>query len=133
VGDAITLQGEATEVAVTLRRVLDPAPAGPTDRTLRSGARFVGLELTIRNIGEARFDESPLADAELISSRGRGDPVTLIGGPCATRFASHLSLRPGDGAEGCIVFELARGARPLELRFALDSGFAPERGSWKLG
>ena len=119
---------------MTLRRVLDPAPAAPADTPLAAGARFVGAELELRNIGDAPYSESPLADAKLITAGGaEADSVNLLGGPCGGRFALHVTLRPGARRDGCVAFEVGRGETPRTLRFALDSGFAPEVASWSLG
>jgi len=131
VGDAITVLGQDTELRVIVERVLDPAPSGP-DRPLRPGARFVGIELRLENIGEARYSASPLGDAELLTDRGPADPTTLLFGPCAKGFASHVNLAPGERRAGCLTFEVRPGAEPTKFRYALDSGFAPEVGTWKL-
>ena len=132
VGDAITVLGQETELRVRVQRVRDPVPSG-SDRPLRPGARFVGIEVRIENIGEGRYSASPLGDAELLTDRGPADPTTLLFGPCAKGFTSHVNLAPGDGRDGCLTFEARPGAELTEFRYALDSGFAPEVGTWKLG
>lgn len=133
-GAAITVKGEDTELRVRAIRVIDPVSAGPVDRPLTPRARFVGVMLELENIGDGVYSASPLADSRLITSDGRrADPVTLAGGPCSRRFASHVTLRPSATAKGCVSFEVPAGGSPVTFEFALDSGFAPEVGTWRLG
>jgi hypothetical protein len=133
IGDSITLRGQETELEVRVVRVLDPAPAGPADITLDPRARFVGVELRLRNIGAGRYSESPLAGSTLLTGGGgEAEPVNLIGGPCGGDFALHVSLAPGARRAGCVPFEVAGGKRPASFQFGLDSGFAPEVGTWRL-
>jgi hypothetical protein len=133
-GAAITVKGEDTELRVRVRRVLDPAPASAADTTLAPRARFVGIALELENIGDGIYSESPLQDSTLLTGAGTSaDPVTLLGGPCARRFSTHVTLRPGARRKGCVAFEVRQGERPATFQFALDSGFAPEVGTWALG
>jgi hypothetical protein len=133
IGDPITLRGQETELEVRVVRVLDPAPAAPADTPLDPSARFVGVELRLRNIGAGRYSESPLAGSTLLTvGGGEAEPVNLIGGPCGGDFALHVSLAPGARRAGCVPFEVASGKRPASFQFALDSGFAPEVGTWRL-
>jgi uncharacterized protein DUF4352 len=133
IGTPITLRGTVTELEVRVTRVLDPAPASPGDQTLSPRDRFVGIELALRNIGKGNYSESPLSDSKLLLADGsEADPVNLLGGPCGGRFALHVTLRPGAKADGCVPFEARQGRRPSRFQFALESGFAPEVGTWRL-
>jgi hypothetical protein len=133
IGTPITLRGTQTELEVTVTRVLDPAPASPADQTLSAADRFVGIELTLRNIGAANYAESPLSDSKLLMADGSpADPVNLLGGPCGGNFALHVTLKPGARDRGCVPFEARSGVRPSRFQFALDSGFAAEVGTWRL-
>lgn len=133
IGTPITLRGEETELEVRVTRLIDPAPVSPADQTLQPGGRFVGIELALRNIGMGVYSESPLSDSKLLAGGSEADPVNLIGGPCGGRFPLHLALRPGARARGCVPFEVRDALRPSRFRFALDSGFATEVGTWRLG
>jgi hypothetical protein len=134
VGTPITLRGEETELEVRVTGVIDPVSGGPADTTLAPNARFVGVELTLRNIGQGTYSESPLEDSKLLTGSGAPThPVNLLGGPCGGRFPLHVGLRPGAKTAGCLPFEVQRSEQPSRFQFALDSGFAPEIGTWKLG
>jgi hypothetical protein len=133
IGTPITIRGSRTELEVRVKRVLDPASAGPGDQTLQPGGRFVGLELVLRNIGRGTYAESPGEDSKLLLADGsEADGVNLLGGPCGGRFPLHVALRPGARAAGCVPFEVARGGEPDRFQFALDSGFGTEIGTWTL-
>lgn len=132
IGTPITLRGTETELEVRVTRVLDPAPASPGDQTLSPRDRFVGIQLALRNIGQGVYAESPLSDSKLFAAGTEADSVNLLGGPCGQRFALHVSLRPDQRATGCVAFELRSGLRPATFQFALDSGFGPEVGTWRL-
>jgi hypothetical protein len=133
IGTPITLRGTDTELEVTVTRMLDPAPASPGDQALSPRDRFVGIELRLRNIGQGTYAESPLSDSKLLLADGsEADAVNLLGGPCGGRFALHVSLRPGARARGCVPFEARTAVDPVRFQFALDSGFAPEVGTWRL-
>jgi hypothetical protein len=114
--------------------VLDPVSGSPADTTLAPNARFVGVQLTLRNIGQGTYSESPLADSKLLTRSGATThPVNLLGGPCGGRFPLQVNLRPGAKADGCLPFEVRQTEQPSRFQFALDSGFAPEVGTWRLG
>jgi hypothetical protein len=132
-GDPIRLAGSASAMRVTADRLLDPVPVGAADATITKGARFVGVFITLQNVGPAPYDESPLADASLVTSGGAkvlGEQV--LGGPCEGEFASHVKVVPGATGRGCIVFEVPAGQKPAVFQYALDSGFGEEVGMWQL-
>jgi hypothetical protein len=138
-GTPITIRGGHTGptqavLEVRATSVIDPVSGSPADQALAKGARFVGVLITLRNIGDQTYSESPLSDSKLLAADGsEADPVNLLGGPCGGRFPLHVTLRPRARAAGCVPFELAGGLQPASFRFALDSGFGPEAGTWDLG
>jgi hypothetical protein len=132
-GDPIRLAGSASQMRVTADRLLDPVQVGAADATITKGARFAGVFITLQNVGQTNYDESPLADASLVTSGGAkvlGEQV--LGGPCAGEFASHVEVAPGATRHGCIVFEVPAGQKPAVFQYALDSGFGEEVGMWQL-
>ena len=103
------------------------------DATPNPRARFVGVKVELHNLGPSPYEESPLSDAALFSAGGRAaDPVTVLDGPCSGGFASHVKIPAGRTRAGCLAFEVAAGDRPVLFTFALDSGFADEKGTWHL-
>jgi hypothetical protein len=131
---AASSAGASVQMRVTADRVDDPVEVGGGDATVTPNAHFAGVFITLRNVGDADYDESPLADASLLLSDGAkvlGEGV--LGGPCARGFAAHVKVAPGAESSGCIAFEVPAGRRPATFQFALDSGFGEEVGMWKLG
>jgi hypothetical protein len=45
----------------------------------------------------------------------------------------QITLAPGGSRQGCVIFEVPRGSSPRQLRFASDSYFGPELGTFILG
>src|SRR5262249_57201005 len=67
VGTPITLRGEQTELEVRVTGVLDPVAGGPADTSLAANARFVGIRLTLHNIGAGGPGEAPRARSKLVT------------------------------------------------------------------
>jgi hypothetical protein len=133
IGTPVTVRGSRTELEVRVTRLIDPVAGGSADTTLEPGARFVGVELALRNIGRGTYAESPGEDSKLLLAGGsEAAGVNLLGGECGGDFPLLVVLKPGDRARGCVPFEVSRGGRPDRFQFALDSGFGTEVGTWRL-
>lgn len=132
IGNAITLKGNTNTMRVRVLKVIDPLPAGQYDKA-PAGKRYVGVELTIQNTGQATYNDSPSNGAHILTSTDeQADSTVLSGGPCSSGFASSSTIAAGDRRRGCIPFEVPKGARPRTFQFALDSGFGPQSGEWRL-
>ena len=130
---AASSAGSSVQVRVSVNRVADPVEVGAADAPITRAARFAGVFISLLNVGDTNYDESPLSDASLVTSGGAkvlGEQV--LGGPCAGEFASNVKVVPGAARSGCIVFEVPAGQKPAEFQFALDSGFGQEVGTWQL-
>jgi hypothetical protein len=130
---AASSAGSSVQARVTVDRVDDPVAVGAADATVTPNAHFAGVFITLRNVGDTSYDESPLSDASLLLSGGAkvlGEGV--LDGPCARGFASHAKVLPGAEASGCIAFEVPAAQSPATFQFALDSGFGEEVGMWQL-
>jgi hypothetical protein len=133
-GGSIRLAGSASQMRVTVSKVDDPVAVAPADAPVEPNARFAGVFITLRNVGDTPYDESPLSDASLLLSGGaKIEGAGVLGGPCARMFASHVTVEPGAERSGCIAFEVPAKQSPATFQFALDSGFGEEVGMWKLG
>jgi len=132
-GDAIRLTGQEVEMRVRVVRVLDPLPVGSSDKTLESGARFVGVEFELENVGDTVYDEAPLGAAGMLSADGaEASPQSVLGGPCKQSFPSNVRVPPAQKRSVCTAFELGAGKQPASFTFGLDSGFGDEVGEWRL-
>jgi hypothetical protein len=133
IGDSLTLEGGSGEkMQVTLMEVRDPAPAGEFDQP-QSGQRYVGVQIALKNVGEAQYDDSPSNGAVLLTAQDEQATSTILsGGPCGSQFASSAKIAPGGRQQGCIPFEAPAGAGLAKFQFTLSSGFGPEAGEWNL-
>src|SRR5262249_6282627 len=132
-GDTITLEGIENKMAVTVSRVLDPPSVGEFDQPLEKGNRLVAVEMALRNVGDHTYNDSPSNGATLLLKGDRQAQSTIVsGGECASGFAESATIAPGSRRVGCIVFEVPGDAQPVTFQFALDSGFGPQTGEWRL-
>jgi hypothetical protein len=133
IGDSIRLTGEKEALRIRVLRVLDPVPVGAADGTYVKGARFVGVQVEIKNVGESVYDETPLSGATLVTAAGREiDGESVLGGPCESRFPSNLRVPPGKRRGDCMVFEVPGGDVAAKFTYALESGFGQELATWTL-
>lgn len=137
VGDPITLVGtdENLKVRVTVLKVADPATAKSTDfSALEEGNRFVGVQLSLENVGTLAYDDSPGNGAKLVDAGGQqyDEEIAeeIAEGPL---LGSAVTIGPGDNRTGWMVFQLGQTAQLRTFQMALDSGFAGQHGEWSLG
>ncbi|MFB4272893.1 DUF4352 domain-containing protein [Nonomuraea sp. GTA35] len=80
VGGAITLQGldPGLKMQVTVARLIDPATGDQFSKP-KSGNRLVAVEVTLANVGEAVYDDSPTNGALLIDGEGQQFRTTFHG------------------------------------------------------
>jgi hypothetical protein len=117
---------------VSVDGVIDPLAVGEFDQA-DPGERFVGVQITLHNVGTVPYSDSPSNGATLLSSDDeQAESEIVTGGPCANGFASDVKIAPGDSQQGCVAFELPDGESPATFQFTLDSGFADDTGQWSL-
>lgn len=133
VGDAITLKdSEGNPYKVRVVKVIDPLKAGEFDSPTR-GERYVGVRISINNVGDGTYNDSPSNGAALIDTRDEAhDPTILTGGPCGGGFSSSTRISAGTRRVGCIPFEVKKRRKLATFQFTLNSGFGPQTGEWSL-
>jgi Domain of unknown function (DUF4352) len=133
VGDTLTLKGSAGEsMAVTVDQVMDPLQVGSYDQP-DSGQRFVGIQITLKDVGSVAYSDSPSNGSTLLSNTNEQAMGQIVsGGPCGNDFASSANIAPGNTQQGCIPFEMPVGQTPATFQFTLNSGFANQTGQWSL-
>jgi Domain of unknown function (DUF4352) len=133
IGDTLTLTGDGGEtMAVTVDRVMDPLQVGSYDQA-DPGQRFVGVQVTLKNVGRVAYSDSPSNGATLLSNTNEQAQGQIVsGGPCGNDFQSSANIAPGDTQQGCIPFEMPTGETPATFQFTLNSGFADQTGQWSL-
>jgi hypothetical protein len=133
VGSSLTLsESGGDSLAVTVDQVMDPLSVGSFDQAT-AGHRYVGVQITLKNVGSVPYSDSPSNGSTLLSNTNEQAQGTIVsGGPCGNDFQSSVKIAPGGSEQGCIPFELADGQSPETFQFTLDSGFANQTGQWSL-
>jgi Domain of unknown function (DUF4352) len=133
VGDTLTLSGNGGQsLAVTVDAVMDPLSVGQYDQA-DSGQRFVGVQVTLKNVGSSSYSDAPSNGATLLSTANEQAKDAIVsGGPCGNDFQSSVNIAPGDTQQGCIPFELPDGQTTGTFQFTMNSGFANQTGQWSL-
>ncbi|MCK2219689.1 DUF4352 domain-containing protein [Actinomadura sp. ATCC 31491] len=132
VGGAITLEGfEGVKMSVTLTKLVDPATAGQYT-TAKAGHRLVAVQLTLKNIGQAVYSDSPTNGAYLIDADDQQYSSSYQDVREGQSFGGQATINTGDSRKGVIVFEVPKNAKLSKFQFGLNSGFADQKGEWTL-
>lgn len=134
IGDTITLKGfeEGQQVAVTIKKVSDPAV--PKDQFFKpeDGSRWIGIQVEILNTGTAAYDDSPGNGMQIADSEGQRFNGVIADIKAGPSMAAGVTLKPGAKALGWLVFEAPKNAKIDSVQFGMNSGFADQTGEWKL-
>jgi len=112
--------------------VVDPVGRCSYYRGPRAGTRWVGVRLRIANVGGTTYNDDPANDTRLVAGDRTLQADSALLTTCDV-FPVQITLAPGGSREGCVIFEVPRGSSPRQLRFASDSYFGPELGTFILG
>ncbi|MFC3986432.1 DUF4352 domain-containing protein [Streptosporangium jomthongense] len=132
VGDIITLTGseETLKVSVKVAKVITKgAPANDMVKA-DAGKRLYGVELVLKVTGTATYDDSPSNGAKVIDDEGQEYDASLFGEIAGTHKLNATTIAPGDVRKGTLVFEVPTNAKITRFQFALNSGFADQKGVW---
>ncbi|WP_344980578.1 DUF4352 domain-containing protein [Streptosporangium fragile] len=132
VGETITVKGlqPGVEVAVTLDRFIGNATPSSQFLKPKDGNRYVAVELTVKNVGQEVYTDSPIVGGALIDSEGRQHQPTLAEVTEGTSFGGSITVNRGDIRKGLIVFEVPASATPAKLQFGVAVGW--QKGEWAL-
>ncbi|GAA1675919.1 hypothetical protein GCM10009733_086170 [Nonomuraea maheshkhaliensis] len=134
VGEAVALAGRTPglRMSVTVNQVV--AAATPASDLLKpkAGAKLVAVEVTLANTSQAVYGDAPSNGAWLIDTQGQQYRSTVYTVREGQSFGGSATINAGDSRKGMIVFEVPEGAVPAKFQFALDSGFAEQKGEWTL-
>jgi hypothetical protein len=134
VGGSITLQGidPGLKMKVTVAKVVNPATPAQDFSKPKAGNKFVALEIALENAGQAVYSDSPTNGAMLIDGEGQQFRSTFHDVQEGQSFGGTATINTGDSRKGVIVFEVPEGAKLAKFQFALNSGFADQKGEWAL-
>jgi len=117
-GPKTTLKVNATRYIRRLRPRFLQAPK-------LKGSRYVGVQLTVINVGQTAWSGSPAHAAVLITNRNTQAPKVPAVGRCGGPFGSKVELLRGERQSGCLAFTLNSGEQPDHLQFSPDSPATP--------
>lgn len=133
VGETISLAGlKELKVAVTLIKVAVPATPAQDFLTPKPGHHYVAVQLTLANEGQTVYSDSPTNGAHLIDAEGQQYSSSFGEVKEGKAFGGSVTMSGGDTRKGVIVFEVPESAKLAKFQFALDSGFADQKGEWVL-
>jgi hypothetical protein len=89
------------------------------------GSRYVGVQLTLINVGQAAWSGSPARASVLVTDHNTQAPKVPAVGRCGGPFGSKVELLRGERQSGCLAFILNSGERPDHLQFSPDSPATP--------
>lgn len=132
VGDTVQLSGNDVGelLAVTLTKVVNPAPGSDEFDKPGSGNRLVATQFRIADIGTTTFVDSPDNDVQLIDSAGQSYYPSLTTVASGPSFPGEVRIPPGDSRLGYVVFDVPAKATVAQVQFVPDSGFAAATGTW---
>jgi hypothetical protein len=140
VGDAISLSGvdEADgttgrlKLAVKVSRIVPTARGQGAFENPRKGERFAAVRFVFKDIGDTMYRDSPTFGAKVIDASGHGYDPTVATVSAGPGFPRTLRLRHGQSRAGYIVFALPKTAQIVRVEYALNAGYAPEIGQWRI-
>lgn len=129
-GEEATLSALEGEMKVRVTKVIDPLPNPATERP-KAGRRFVGVRVTLTNVGDEAYRDAPLNGSMLVTDLPKAaNPTILIGGGCPSRLGTKLRMPAGSKKALCLPFQVKKKAKISAFRFRLNSGYGPETGEW---
>ena len=132
-GAEATLTGLRGEMKVRVTKLVDPLPNPETERP-KAGRRFVGVRVTLTNVGKEPYRDAPLNGSMLVTDLPKAaNPTILIGGRCTSKLGTKLRMPAGTEKRLCLPFQVKTKAKISAFRFRLNSGFGPETGEWAVG
>jgi hypothetical protein len=117
VGSTITVKGsEADRIAISVDKISDPLLEYGAD----PGMRVIGVHFTVKNVGKAKYDDSP---GGFVSTKDGQISVSLItaSGPCNS--PSDLKLTAGQSKSFCLPFQVLRNGKLAFVQYNVDSGY----------
>ena len=133
VGETIELAGmsDGERMAVTVVQVVDPAQVGEFFEPSQ-GQRYVAVQFKLENTGTAAYDDAPSNGAYVVDTSGQSFRATIADTSAGPGFPGSVSIGPGDTGLGFITFEVPLDSQVAKVQFALNSGFADEKGEWQV-
>ncbi len=131
IGGTVTVKGNKPGESLQVQLVSVRDPASSALVAPEPGSRFVGIDLTVRDVGTAVYHDSPSNGTALFGSDGQRYLADVL--DAVQPALGTLSLAPGASATGFITFQVPTAARLVRFNLTLDLGFGPQTGTWVVG
>jgi hypothetical protein len=136
IGSAITLSGNdfGEQMTVTVVMVISHAKPGDELTSAPAGDRLYAVQLQLMDTGSVAYSDEPSNGAAVVDSTGQSYPasITDIAAGCQG-FSTPENITTGASGLGCVVFDVPKAAKIIEVQFTLDSGTGPQTGQWSVG
>lgn len=94
---------------------------------------YVGVNLSIRNVGPRTVSESPTNGARLVTRGGRALSSTLfVDDDVCDSFGGSVVIPRGQTRRGCVAFKVPSGAELKYFELTWNSGFSDVTGQWRI-
>ncbi len=95
---------------------------------------YVGVLLSIKNVGPRTVREAPTNGARLVTSGGRAlsAQIYVDSDDSCDGFGGSVVIPRGQTRRGCVAFRVPTGAQPRYFELTWNSGFADVTGQWSI-
>lgn len=112
-------------LAVTMTQIVDPATGANEDYTPNPGYRFVAVEMTVQNAGNATITDDANVDVTVIGTDSQAYVADFDSVSECTNFSfGEYTLLAGNSESGCVVYQLPTGVSVKAIQFALNGNDA---------
>ncbi|MGW7320022.1 DUF4352 domain-containing protein [Streptomyces sp. NPDC054865] len=134
VGATLDLRGltDGEGLAVTLVKVVDQARTGNPYSAPDAGSRLVAVQFRLKNTGTDVYQDSPSNGAKVVDEQGQQFGSAYQDTTAGPGFPGSITVAPGDTGLGFITFEVPKASRVTKVQFAMNSGFSPNTGQWRV-
>lgn len=131
-GKPLTLPGVSPGERVRVRpyKLMDPLPPPSFDDD--PGYRFVGVMLSVTNVGRGTVRDSPTNGAKIVTTGGRAISATVLVDEICDSFDGSVTIPRRQVRRGCVGFKVPAGARLKYFELTWSSGFADQTGQWSM-
>ena len=112
-------------LAVTMTQIVDPAIGANSGYTPNPGYRFVAVEMTLQNAGNATITDDANNDVTVIGTDSQAYVADFDEVAECTNFSfGDYTLLAGNSESGCVVYQLPTAVNVKAIQFALGGNNA---------
>jgi hypothetical protein len=121
--DVVNFSGNP--LAVTMTQIVDPATGANQFDTPNPGYRFLAVEMTVQNAGNATISDDANNDVTVIGTDSQAYVADFDSVSECTNFSfGEYTLLAGNSESGCVVYQLPTGVNVKAIQFAFGGNNA---------